>query len=47
MNENVLRATDVATIANWIMIIGAAVLLAVSTYVTRNSKKARTSKSSK
>lgn len=46
MNENVLRATDVATVANWVIIIGV-VFLGLSTYVIRGSKKARTSKSSK
>ncbi len=40
MNENVLKAADLATIANWILIIGVALLMLikVSPKRTKNRK---------
>ena len=39
MNDNILKIADLATITNWIMIIGVAVLLVTGSYIMRNSKK--------
>lgn len=37
MNEQIINALDLATIANWLMIIGVAVLV----YVSRTSQPSR------
>jgi hypothetical protein len=44
MNENIIRATDIATLTNWVMIIGVSILIFVAGFEVKRSKKSKTSK---